>query len=108
MATTPTGATGRFSVTAAAHEVTVIGTLPQGDSTATVNYFIIDLADNSIVGQLFLPNAVKKNTSVSLTVKVPSASASYAVGTFDENGFQPSSFLSVRNPNSTQSAGRAP
>ena len=82
-------------------EVTVTGTLPMGDTTGIVTYFVIDTTTNSVVGQVVLPNAVKKKTSVSMTVKVPNASASYQIGTFDEDGFHASSFLSVRNPTST-------
>jgi hypothetical protein len=87
---------------AEAAEITVTGTLPTGDTTGNVTYFVIDTTTNTVVGQVILPNAVKKNTAVSLTVKVPSASASYQIGTFDEDGFHSSSFLSVRNPTSNQ------
>jgi len=97
MMTTPTGATGRLSLSTAAHEITVTGALPTGDTRGTETYFIIDTTSNTLVGQVVLPKAVKQSTAVSLTVKVPSASASYAIGTFDEKGFTPSSFLSVRN-----------
>ena len=82
--------------------ITVTGTLPIGDTTGNVAYFIIDTTTNAVVGQVVLPNAVKKKTSVSVTVKVPNASASYQIGTFDEDGFHASSFLSVRNPTSNQ------
>ena len=73
-----------------------------GDTTGNVTYFVIDTTTNTVVGQVVLPNAVKKSTSVSLIVKVPNASASYQIGTFDEDGFHASSFLSVRNPTSNQ------
>jgi hypothetical protein len=75
---------------------TITGTLPKGDATRTVTYFITD--SDTIVGQIVLPDAVQQNNSVSVTLKVPNASASYAVGTFDSDGFHASSFLSVRNP----------
>jgi hypothetical protein len=75
---------------------TITGTLPKGDATQTVTYFITD--SDTIVGQIVLPDAVQQNNSVSVTLKVPNASASYAVGTFDSDGFHASSFLSVRNP----------
>jgi len=94
----------RLHVTPAAEvpEVTVTGTLPMGDTTGIVTYFVIDTTTNTVVGQVILPNAVNKETSVSVSVKVPSASASYQIGTFDEDGFHASSFLSVRNPTSNQ------
>src|SRR3954452_1578171 len=102
MMTTPTGATGRMSLSTAAHEITVTGVLPKGDTTGTVTYFVVDTANNIVVGQVVLPNAIKTDMSVKLPVKVPNASASYAIGTFDDKGFTPSSFLSVRNPTSDQ------
>ncbi len=86
-----------FSQESGAHEITVTGALPKGDTTASVSYVIMDPTNNTLVGQIALPNAVQKNTEVSMTVKVTSASASYAIGTFDEKGFTPSNFLSVRN-----------
>jgi len=58
----------------------------------------MDMTTNTIVGQVALPEAVKRNTAVSLTVKVPDASGPYAIGTFDKDGgFSATSFLSVRN-----------
>jgi hypothetical protein len=80
-------------------EVTVTGTLPSGNPTKTVTHFVIDNTRKAIVGQVALPDAAKQITSVSLTVKVPSLSASFAIGTFDDAGnFQPSTFLQVNNP----------
>ena len=83
-------------------EVTVTGTLPMGDTTGIVTYLITDTTTNGVVGQVVLPNAVKEKTSVSMIVKVPNASASYQIGSFDEDGFHVSSFLSVSNPISNQ------
>ena len=72
--------------------------LPEGKTTANVTYFITDTAINTIVGTVALPDAVEQKTSVSLTVKVPKPSASFAIGTFEDGVFHASSFLSVRNP----------
>jgi len=89
-------------------EVVVTGRLPIGETTSTVTHFIIDSADNTIVGQVALPDAVNKSLAVSLTVKVPSASRTYSIGVFDSDGrFRPSSFLSVRSPVSAQQPGGA-
>ena len=99
--TSQEGATSmRLHVTPAAEvpEVTVTGTLPMGDTTGIVTYLITDTTTNGVVGQVVLPNAVKEKTSVSMIVKVPKASASYQIGTFDEDGFHVSSFLSVTIP----------
>jgi hypothetical protein len=97
----PLTAAGRVNYTGvlAAFEITVTGTLPTGNTTGTVTHFIIDKATGTIVSQIILPDAAKQFNSVAIAVKVPSATASYAVGTFDSNGdFQPSSFLSVSSP----------
>jgi len=95
--TTVTGARGP-----AGHDVMITGALPIGDTTRTVTYFIIDAANKTIVGTVALPDAVNRKTSVSLAVKVPDANAPYEIGTFDEDGFHASSFLSVRNPTTDQ------
>ena len=94
----------------AAYEITVIGALPEGKTTATVTYFIADMATNTIVGTVALPDAVERKTSVSLTLKVPKPSASLAIGTFKDGVFHASSFLSIRNPtsNSTHSGAVGP
>jgi hypothetical protein len=84
----------------AAYEITITGTLPKGDTTRTDTYFITD--SNTIVGQVVLPDAVKKYNSVLVTLKVPNASRSYAIGTIDDDGFHASTFLSVRNPTGNQ------
>jgi hypothetical protein len=84
----------------AAYEITITGTLPEGKTTATVHYFIIDTATNTIVGTVPLPDAVERRTAVSLTLKVPKPSVSFAIGTFKDGVFHASSFLSVRNPTS--------
>ena len=100
--TSQEGAIGMRSSFAGAAEVTVTGTLPIGDTTGNVTYFVIDTTTNSVVGHVVLPNAVKRKLQFQLPVKVPNASASYQIGTFDEDGFHASSFLSVRNPTSNQ------
>jgi hypothetical protein len=80
----------------AVSEVTVIGTLPSGDTTSSVTYFIIDRAKNAIVGQVVLPNASNQHNSVSMTVKVPSAGGPHDIGTFDDAGnFRAAEFLRV-------------
>lgn len=99
----PLTATGMASYSGllAAYDITITGTLPTGNTTGTVTYFIIDTTSKTIVGQVMLPDAVNHNNSVSVTVKVPNATAPYEIGTFDGGGFHASSFLSVRNPTSS-------
>ena len=80
-------------------EVAVRGVLPIGDTTENVPYFILDTAKSAIVGQVNLPKAVKRSIAVAVTVKVPAAAGSLAIGTFDEGGtFQACSFLRVESP----------
>jgi len=80
-------------------EVAVRGVLPIGDTTENVPYFILDTAKNAVVGQVILPKAVKRSLAVALTVKVPAAAGSFAIGTFDDGGnFQACSFLRVESP----------
>ena len=80
-------------------EVTVEGTLPSGKTTGTITYFVVDTTKNAIVSQVVLPNAAQQNNSVAISVKVPSSTGSFAVGTFNASGnFEPASFLAVNNP----------
>jgi TPR repeat protein len=80
----------------AVSEVTVIGTLPSGDTTSSVTYFIVDRLKNAIVGQAVLPNDSNMINAVSMAVRVPSAGGPYDIGTFDDAGnFQAAGFLRV-------------
>ncbi|MGX5831011.1 hypothetical protein [Mesorhizobium sp. 43Arga] len=80
-------------------EIAVRGVLPIGDTTENVTYFILDTAKSAIVGQVILPRAVKQSLAVAVTVKVPAAAGSLAIGTFDHGGnFQACSFLRVESP----------
>jgi hypothetical protein len=77
-------------------EVMVTGTLPIGDTVGPVTYFIVDMDQKAIVGQVVLPNALKQATPVSMRVKVPNGTAPLAIGTFVANGnFEPASFLTI-------------
>ena len=88
-----------FTAGFALMDVTVRGVLPIGDATENVTYFILDAAKSAIVGQVILPAGVKRSHAVAITVKVPSASGSLAIGTFDDDGnFQVASFLRVEAP----------
>jgi hypothetical protein len=84
----------------AGYEITITGALPEGKTTANVTYFVVDTATNTIVSTIALPDAVERKTSVSVALKVPKPSVSFAIGTFEDGVFQASSFLSVRNPTS--------
>lgn len=50
----------------AAYEITIVGTLPEGKTTANVTYFVADTATNTVVGTVALPDAVERKTAVSL------------------------------------------
>lgn len=80
-------------------EVMVTGTLPVGNITRPVTYYIFDTDQKAIVGQVMLPDAMPKATSVAMAVKVPDATAPLAIGTFDAVGnFQRSGVLNVNAP----------
>jgi hypothetical protein len=79
------------------YEITIVGTLPEGKTTANVTYFVADTATNTVVGTVALPDAVERKTAVSLILKVSKSSASFAIGTFKDGVFHASSFLSVRS-----------
>ena len=79
------------------YEIAISGTLPEGKTTANVTYFVADMATNTVVGTVALPDAVERKTAVSLILKVAKPSASFAIGTFKDGVFHASSFLSVRS-----------
>ena len=87
-----------YSGVLAAYEITVTGTLPEGKTTANITYLIADTVTNTVVGTVTLPDCVEPKTAVSMTLKVANPSASFAIGTFEDGAFHPSSLLSVRNP----------
>jgi len=59
----------------------------------------VDTTKNAIVSQVVLPNAAQQNNSVAITLKVPSVTGAFVIGTFNANGnFEPSSFLAVNDP----------
>lgn len=77
-------------------ELLVTGRLPEGVSTKSISYFILDTARSAIVGQVMLPDVALQKMSVSLTVRVPPSAGPFAIGTFDAAGtFVPAAFLSV-------------
>ena len=94
-----------YSGVLADYEITIVGTLPEGKTTATVTYFIVDTITKTLVGTIQLPDAVEQKMAVSMTLKVAKPSASFAIGTVKDGNFQESSFLSVRNPPQTGAVG---
>ena len=89
----------RYAGVLAPSETTVVGTLPSGKTTGTITYFVVDTTKNAIVSQVVLPNAAQQNNSVAITLKVPSVTGAFVIGTFNANGnFEPSSFLAVNDP----------
>ena len=81
-----------------AHEIVVTGTLPQGETTQNVTYFIVDRNTKTIVSQVILPDASNRFNAVEMRLTIGRSSGAYDVGSFDSNGeFKPSGFLSVRS-----------
>ena len=67
-------------------DIMVSGSIPDGNTTSNITYFVVDRQRNAIVGNLTLPNASLIARSFSLQVKVPSYSDSLDVGLFDDDG----------------------
>jgi hypothetical protein len=87
------------------HEIIVSGTLPKGETTQNVTYWIIDGDTNAIVSQVVLPDRSNQFNRVEMRLKVARLSSAFQIGTFAANGeFAPVEFLSVRselNPSSS-------
>ncbi len=80
-------------------EVVVTGQIPEGDTTTSMTYFILDEARNAIVGQVVLPNGARRINGVAMTVKIPFSAGPFVIGVFDPSGnFVPAGFLSVEKP----------
>ena len=87
------------------HEIIVSGTLPKGETTQNVTYWIIDRDTSAIVSQVVLPDRSNQFNRVEMRLKVARPSSSLQIGSFEPNGaFKPVEFLSVRselNPSSS-------
>lgn len=80
------------------HEIVVIGSLPRGETTQNVTFFIVDRATKTIVSQVVLPDASNSFNAVEMRLKVGRYASAYDIGTFDANGeFKISEFISVRS-----------
>jgi len=80
------------------HEIIVTGTLPKGETTQNVTYWIIDRDTNAIVSQVVLPDRSNQFNRVEMRLKVARLSSAFQIGTFAANGdFRPVEFLSVRS-----------
>jgi pyridoxine/pyridoxamine 5'-phosphate oxidase len=69
-----------------APEITVSGSIPQGQTTANVTYFVVDRARNAVVGNITLPDASTVANSFRLNVRVPQLSDNFDVGTMSDDG----------------------
>jgi hypothetical protein len=91
--------------TSGVHEIIVSGTLPKGETTQNVTYWIVDRDTNAIVSQVVLPDRSNHFNRVEMRLKVARLSSAFQIGTFVDNGeFKPAEFLSVRsdlNPSSS-------
>ena len=71
---------------AASIRITVSGEIPEGLTTGSVTYFVLDLTKKSVVGSLVLPNAGQQIRRFRIAVDVPSSSNNFDVGLFDKDG----------------------
>jgi hypothetical protein len=69
-----------------APEITVSGSIPQGQTTANISYFVLDRARNAVVGNITLPDASTVANSFRLNVRVPQLSDNFDVGTMSDDG----------------------
>ncbi|WP_342710755.1 hypothetical protein AAFG13_00185 [Bradyrhizobium sp. B124] len=80
------------------NEILVTGSLPRGETTQNVTYFVVDQATKTIVSQVILPDASDRFNAVEMRVKVGRYVSAYDIGTFNANGeFTVCPFLSVRS-----------
>ena len=80
------------------HEIIVSGTLPKGETTQNVTYWIVDGDTNAIVSHVVLPDRSNQFSRVDMRLKVARLSSALQIGTFEANGaFEPAEFLSVRS-----------
>jgi hypothetical protein len=80
------------------YEIVVSGSLPRGETTQTVTFFIVDRATKTIVSQVNLPDASNSFNAVEMRLKVGRYASAYDIGTFDANGeFKLCQFISVRS-----------
>ena len=87
------------------HEIIVSGTLPKGETTQSVTYWVVDRDTNAIVSQVVLPDRSNQFSRVEMRLKIARLSSALQIGTFEADGaFKPAEFLSVRselNPSSS-------
>ena len=79
-------------------EITVSGSIPQGPTTRSVTYFVVDTARNAIAGNLTLPDAADFARSFQMNVRVVELSENYDVGTFADDGEFVSAGFKVEAP----------
>jgi hypothetical protein len=80
------------------YEIVVSGTLPKGETTQNLTYWIVDRDTNAIVSQVVLPDRSNQFNRVDMRLKVARLSTAFQIGTFGTNGaFTPAEFLSVRS-----------
>ena len=89
------------------NEIVVTGSLPKGQTTQNVTYWIIDCDTDAIVSQVVLPDRSSQFSRVEMRLKVARTSGRYQIGTFAAKGaFEQVEFLSVRSdPNPPPSNG---
>jgi hypothetical protein len=80
------------------HEIVVSGTLPRGETTQNLTYWIIDGDTNAIVSQVVLPDRSNQFNRVDMRLKVAQLSSAFQIGTLAADGaFASVEFLSVRS-----------
>lgn len=87
-----------------AYQLTVSGNIPEGPTTSTVTYFVMDREKNAVVGNILLPNASESIRRFRLLVSVPRFSDSFDVGVFDTGGAFVSAGFTIEAPQAPRGA----
>lgn len=69
-----------------AGQIQVSGSIPEGQTTTQVAYFVIDKANQAVLGRFVLPDAAERIRGFDLLVSVTSRADAYDVGVFESEG----------------------
>jgi hypothetical protein len=80
-----------------AFEIIVSGHIKRGPTTRTVTYFVLDTSNNTIVGNIVLPDASPQINKFRIPISVARVS-SFDVGIYDETGRFVSAGFKIETP----------
>jgi hypothetical protein len=86
-----------YAAVFATMEIKVSGHIKKGPTTGNVTYFVLDKSNNTVVGNVMLPDASTQVNRFRIAVNVPSSS-SFDVGTYDDAGRFVSAGFTIETP----------